>query len=111
MVLRAGKHFLLEKPLGVSAAEASEIVEKAKNSGLKAAAGFMMRFHAIHARMCEMVQDGELGRIVSARAQFGGWSAPDGKKWHHIKALGGGGSLMDMGSHCIDLRNSFSVSP
>ena len=55
MVLRSGKHLLLEKPLGVSAAESMEIVELAQKSGLKAAAGFMMRFHAIHTRLREMV--------------------------------------------------------
>lgn len=105
MVLKAGKHLLLEKPLGISAAEAFEITEMAEHSGLKAAAGFMMRFHAAHVRIHEMVQGGELGRIVSARAQFGGWSVADGKKWRHFKTLGGGGSMMDMGIHCIDLLN------
>lgn len=105
MVLKAGKHLLLEKPLGVNAAEAEEIVRIAEASGLKAAAGFMMRFHAAHARMREMVRGGELGRLVSIRAEFGCWSIETGKRWRHFKSLGGGGSLMDMGIHCIDLLN------
>lgn len=105
MVLKAGKHLLLEKPLGISAAEAMEIVSLAEKSGLKAAAGFMMRFHAAHARMREMVRNGELGTLVSTRAEFGCWSTQTGTKWRHVKALGGGGSLMDMGIHCIDLLN------
>lgn len=105
MVLRAGKHLLLEKPLGVTAAEAMEIVSFAEKSGLKAAAGFMMRFHAAHARMHEMVRGGELGTLVATRAEFGCWSTQTGKKWRHVKALGGGGSMMDMGIHCIDLLN------
>lgn len=103
MALKAGKHILLEKPLGVNAAQAAEIAHMAAESGLQAAAGFMMRFHAIHVRMREMVQRGELGRMVFARAQFGGWSIETGKKWRHVKALGGGGSLMDCGIHAIDL--------
>ena len=102
-VLRAGKHLLLEKPLGVNAKQAMEIADLADQSGLKAAAGFMMRFHAAHVRMKEMVQSGELGRIVAVRAQFGGWSTETGKKWRHFRDLGGGGALMDMGIHCIDL--------
>ena len=99
---RAGKHTLIEKPVGFTADETLEIIEEFEKTGTKLGIGFMMRYHAYHQAMKKAIADGLIGEVVSAHAQFVTWY-PDMKVWRQEKRLSGGGSLMDMGVHCIDL--------
>lgn len=50
-----------------------------------------------------MVLNGDLGKIVMARAQLSCWYPPIKGAWRQIPKLGGGGSFIDMGCHCMDL--------
>ncbi len=104
--LGAGKHVLCEKPLGMSVAEAEEMVAAAEKSGLLLGTGFMMRFHSQHEAVRRMAEDGLLGKLVFGRAQLSCWYPPIAGAWRQDPATGGGGSLMDMGSHAIDLLES-----
>ena len=99
----AGKHILLEKPMGLSAKEAEEIANYCKERKVKLAVGFMMRFHDAHARIKKMIDDGEIGTVVSAWAKFNCESPVGVHKWRQTKAYSAGGTMMDMGIHCIDL--------
>ncbi|MCQ2424450.1 MAG: Gfo/Idh/MocA family oxidoreductase [Clostridia bacterium] len=99
---KAGKHFLLEKPAAPTIAEGEEIVAAAKEAGVLAATGFMMRYHAFHQKIREMILRGDIGQVVSARAQLTCWYPEIPGAWRQVKALSGGGALMDMGVHCID---------
>ncbi len=98
----AGKHVLCEKPLGLTVAEAEEMVEACASTGVLLGTGLMMRFLAQHQAALKMIQDGKLGTLTYGRAQLSCWYPPMGA-WRQDPALGGGGSLMDMGSHCADL--------
>ncbi len=100
---KAGKHFLLEKPAAPTIEEGEEIVRAAKEAGVLAATGFMMRYHAFHQKIREMIANGDIGQVVSARAQLTCWYPEIPGAWRQVKALSGGGALMDMGVHCIDL--------
>jgi len=100
---KAGKHFLLEKPAAPTIEEGEEIIAAAKEAGVLAATGFMMRYHAFHQKIREMILGGEIGQVVSARAQLTCWYPEIPGAWRQVKALSGGGALMDMGVHCIDL--------
>ena len=99
----AGKHILLEKPMGLTAREGQEIIEICEKYGVKLGVGFMMRFHAVHRKVREMIEGGEIGQVVSAYAKFNCWSPVSNQKWRQTKAFSGGGAMMDMGIHCIDL--------
>jgi predicted dehydrogenase len=68
---------------------------------------FMMRFHTQHQAAAKMVHEGKIGKPVYARAQLSCWYPPMPNAWRQDPALGGGGSLIDMGSHCIDLLEMF----
>jgi predicted dehydrogenase len=103
----AGKHILCEKPLGMSVAEAEAMIAACEQAGVKLGVGFMMRFHAYHAEALRMVKDGALGKCVLGRAQLSCWYPPMAGAWRQDPAGGGGGSLMDMGGHCIDLLEMF----
>ena len=63
----------------------------------------MMRFAAYHQEMKKLVSEGKLGDIVSMRAQLTCWYPDIPGNWRQNKDLSGGGALMDMGIHCIDL--------
>lgn len=100
---KAGKHILLEKPMGITVAEAREIAAFCEEWKVRLGVGFVMRFHEFHRQMKEIVSMGKLGQIVSARAQLTCWYPEMEHAWRQISVLSGGGALMDMGVHCIDL--------
>ncbi|MCD6323043.1 MAG: Gfo/Idh/MocA family oxidoreductase [Clostridiales bacterium] len=99
----AGKHILLEKPIALTVEEGQEVIDYCKEKGVLLATGFMMRYHAYHQAMKELVDAGKLGQIVSCRAQLTCWYPDIPGNWRQAKATSGGGALMDMGVHCLDL--------
>lgn len=99
----AKKDILIEKPVGITAKEAEEIAAYCESQGVKLGVGFMMRFHAYHQKMKEIVQSGQIGEIVSARAQLTCWYPEMENCWRQDIKLSGGGAMMDMGVHCVDL--------
>jgi len=99
----AGKHILLEKPMGLTTDDAKEIADYCQKKGVKLGVGFMMRFHDVHVKIKELIQSGVIGTVVTAYAKFND-NAPSAElKWRQYKANSGGGTMMDMGIHCIDL--------
>ena len=105
---KAGKHILLEKPMGLTVAESEEIAAFCKAQGVKLGVGLMMRFSAYHQKMKELIAAGALGDIVSMRAQLTCWYPEIPDNWRQDKTRSGGGALMDMGIHCIDLLQYIS---
>lgn len=99
----AGKHILVEKPIGLTVSEGEEIIAECKKNNVKAASGLMMRYHAYHQKMRELVYNGEIGQIVSCRAQLTCWYPDMEGAWRQDKNMSGGGALIDLGIHCIDL--------
>jgi predicted dehydrogenase len=104
---RAGKHILCEKPLGMDVAEADEMISACEDAGVFLGTALMMRFHAQHGAALQMVRDGRIGTPVYGRAQLSCWYPPIQGAWRQDPLTGGGGSLMDMGSHCLDLLEMF----
>ena len=102
-VAKAGKHVLVEKPIGLSSKDSDEVVKVCKEQGVLISVGLMMRFHAYHEKIKEMIADGALGDIVSMRAQLTCWYPDIAGNWRQKKKTAGGGSLLDMGIHCIDI--------
>jgi predicted dehydrogenase len=104
---RGKKHVLCEKPLGMSIAETEKMISACKSEGIMLGTSFMMRFVTQHKAALQMLSDGKLGKPVYGRAQLSCWYPPIAGAWRQDPATGGGGSLMDMGSHCIDLLGMF----
>ena len=104
---KSGKHVLSEKPLGMTVAEAETMIAACNQAGVRLGTAFMMRFLAQHQAALRLIQEGRLGRPVYGRAQLSCWYPPMAGAWRQDLASGGGGSLMDMGGHCIDLLEMF----
>ena len=98
-----GKHILIEKPLAMTADEGEALVQYCREKGVQMAAGLMMRFGAYVQAMKKAVAEGKIGQVVSAFAHFTCWYPDIPGSWRQTKASAGGGALMDMGVHCIDL--------
>jgi predicted dehydrogenase len=99
----AGKHVLCEKPLALTVKETERVVERCVKRGVVLQVGFMMRYHGYHVRAREMVDRGELGQPVMGRAQLTCWYPPTEGAWRQDPAKGGGGALMDMAIHTVDI--------
>ena len=104
---RAGKHVMCEKPLGMTVPEAKKMIASCDKAGVLLGTAFMMRFNSQHQEALKMVQDGKLGTLCFGRAQLSCWYPPLPGAWRQDPALGGGGSLMDMGGHGIDLLEMY----
>jgi len=103
----AGKNILCEKPLGMTIAEALEMIESCSLAGVKLGCAFMMRFVAQHVEALKLINEGRLGKPTYGRAQLSCWYPPMEGAWRQDPVTGGGGSLIDMGGHCIDLLEMF----
>ncbi len=104
--IRAGKHVLCEKPLGVSAGQARELATLAEESGLCCGMVFNNRHLPAVMRARALVEEGKLGKIVSFDVSYLHSSATDPtvkRGWKQDKTVCGGGVLFDLGSHAIDL--------
>src|SRR5690606_5121549 len=65
----AGKHFMVEKPLTTSLAEADELIERVTRSGVKAMTCFNHRWIPAYARAYQEIEAGNIGRPVLAYAR------------------------------------------
>ncbi|MEN6385424.1 MAG: Gfo/Idh/MocA family oxidoreductase [Phycisphaerales bacterium] len=104
---KAKKHILCEKPLGMTLKETQKMITACKKAKVLLGTAFMMRFHSQHQAALRLIKDGKLGKPVYARAQLSCWYPPIKGAWRQDPKKGGGGSLMDMGGHCIDLLEMF----
>ena len=104
--LHAGKHVLVEKPLGLNGANARQMVDAAQASGLIAGCAYYRRCFPRFDHLSRLLKSGNLGKIVQVRTCNWSWFAPasdNPKVWRVDRAFGGGGPLADVGSHMIDL--------
>jgi predicted dehydrogenase len=109
--LQAGKHVLCEKPIGLSSAEAQELLAEAqKHPELKIMEAFMYRFHPQWQRTQQLVNDGGIGELRTIHSFFSYYNVDPGNI-RNMAEIGGGG-LMDIGCYCISLaRFIFAAEP
>jgi predicted dehydrogenase len=97
----AGKHVLCEKPIGMNAAEASELVAVREHTGVKIGEAFMVRCHPQWLRTREIVRSGSIGELRVVRGFFS-YNNLDPKNIRNIPEFGGGG-IMDIGCYPITM--------
>lgn len=100
--LEAGKHVLVEKPIGLSSKEALLLLEASKNRPeLKVMEAFMYRFHPQWNKVKELIAANVIGRVGSITSSFSFFD-DDLNSITNNKELGGG-SLMDIGCYSLSL--------
>lgn len=100
--LERGIAVFCQKPLGRSAAETARVVDAARAADRLLAVDHGYRRVAGAEMLRAMVRRGELGRIFAVEAVFHNAYGPDAA-WFHDPALSGGGCVMDLGVHLVDL--------
>ena len=113
----AGKHIFLEKPLARNVAEGEKILSALEKNDVKLMINYPLRFDSVLKKIREEIAEGFFGEveIVDATNVSGGPFTPKSDKigaipvpvsvpsWWFNKELTGGGALLDLGSHMIDL--------
>ncbi|MBE5787188.1 MAG: Gfo/Idh/MocA family oxidoreductase [Clostridiales bacterium] len=100
--LKAGKHVLCEKPMAMNAKEAEEMLQAAKDAGKLLMIGFVRRFGNDCAILSDLIADDQFGEIYYAKATYLRRNGNPGG-WFGDKSRSGGGPLIDLGVHVIDL--------
>lgn len=102
--LEAGKHVLLDKPFAMNLREAEAVAAAAAASGKVFTLGMNQRFRSDSQKLRSLVADGVLGEVYYAKAYwFRRAGIPKIGTWFGNKALAGGGALLDIGVHLLDL--------
>lgn len=100
--LNAGCHTLCEKPMAMNAAEAEAMIDAAKKAGKLLSIGFIRRYGDDAKTAKSLIENDELGQIYYIKAQYlRRCGFPGG--WFGDKSRSGGGPLIDIGVHVIDL--------
>lgn len=98
-----GKHVLCEKPLGMNTEDALGAVEYCREKGVLLSVGLMMRYGTHVRNVKKIISDGGIGQVVSGNGRFSCWVPHTPGRWIHDAEKAGGGPVMDMGFHLIDL--------
>ena len=102
--LRAGLDVLCEKPMAINAQQAEEMAQVARETGRKLMIHFNYRFTKPARFLKRYVEEGHLGELYYAKTR---WlrtrGIPKMGGWFGIKELSGGGPLIDLGVHRLDL--------
>ncbi len=102
--MKAGKDVLLEKPMALSHEECQQIAQVAEETGRVLQVGFVHRYTGVGKLARQLSARGKLGDIYSAKANlFFRRNVPGLGKWFTTKEFSGGGALIDVGVHLLDL--------
>lgn len=110
--LKAGKHALTEKPMGISLEEIDELTILAKTRKLALGVFYEMRYAPAHDEARELIQAGAIGKIVGVQIQTlidkplsywqSGYTGRSINPWRSLKEQAGGGVVLMNTSHLLD---------
>ncbi len=107
----AGKHILCEKPLGLNAVEAEELVRVCREKGVVLMEAFMYRMHPQWELAKYYVKEGRIGAVKAIQVLFA-YTNNDPQNIRNRADIKGGGGLMDIGCYPISLsRFIFESEP
>jgi predicted dehydrogenase len=99
---RAGKHVLVEKPIGLNEGEAQAMIAAARANSVFLMEAYMYRCHPQTARLVELLREGAIGeiRVIQATFSFQSGFNASSRLWN--KELGGGG-ILDVGGYTTSM--------
>ena len=106
LAAQAGKHVLCEKPMGMDVAECRQMIDVCHENNVTLMIAYYRSFFPNVVKMKELMGVGAIGEIVLARVNHTTFYDPSGHEWSAWRTdshISGGGVLMDLGSHRIDL--------
>src|SRR5688572_17053713 len=110
--LKAGKHVVCETPPALNAAEAKKIAAAAAKYGKTVLYAMQRRFGGNEQAAAQAIEKGYAGNVLHARAA---WTrtrgVPSGTGWYADRSKSGGGAMLDLGLHMLDLGWSLLGEP
>jgi predicted dehydrogenase len=100
--LDAGLAVLCQKPLALEASQARQVIAAARRANRLLAVDMSYRYLRSVALVKQLIEAGEIGTVFAADLVFHNAYGPD-KPWYYTPALAGGGCVIDLGVHLIDL--------
>jgi predicted dehydrogenase len=100
--LSHGVAVFCQKPLGRTATETQAVIDAGRQADRLIGVDFSYRYTEGMQRIAEIVRAGELGRVFAVDLVFHNAYGPD-KAWFYDPAQSGGGCVMDLGVHLVDL--------
>ncbi|MBE6688721.1 MAG: Gfo/Idh/MocA family oxidoreductase [Ruminococcaceae bacterium] len=108
--LNAGKHVLCEKPTAMNTAEAQAMKDAAEKNGKILMIGFVRRHGNDCALLKDFIEKGEFGELYYGKAKYLRRNGCPGG-WFGNKEFSGGGPLIDLGVHVIDMVKYLAGNP
>lgn len=100
--IKAGKHVICEKPIGMDLAEAKTMIEAAKNAGVIFATNHHLRNAGSHLAIKELIASGRIGKVLSMRVHHAVHLPENLQGWRINDASAGGGVIPDITVHDAD---------
>ena len=106
---RAGKAVLCEKPMAATLEDAQAMVAACRSAGVLYGTAFDQRHHPAHRAMRAAIAAGRLGTVTAIRIAYACWLGAEwqagrgGENWRVDRTKAGGGALMDLTPHGVDL--------
>lgn len=100
-----GLHVLVEKPIDILVERADALIEACDRAGVRCGVIFQERFQPANLKVKKMIVDGDFGRLLLANAHVPWYRPPEyysKSRWHGVRAIDGGGALMNQGVHTVD---------
>lgn len=108
---KAGAHVIVEKPMALNAEEARAMIDAAKAADRKLVIGFQFRFHAKTQFLKRAMEEGAFGNILFGRVQAMRRRGIPNWGVFGRKDLQGGGPLIDIGVHALEMAHYTMGSP
>ena len=108
--LDRGLHVFCEKPPGQNLNDIAQVIQcKKKHPDLQLKYGFNHRYHDSVVEAFQIVQSGNLGKVVNLRGVYGKSAIINfASEWRTQRSIAGGGILLDQGIHMVDLMRLFA---
>jgi len=101
----AGKHVLCEKPMAIDAAACRSMIDACAANGVGLAIAYYRRYYPLVLKLKELLDAEAIGRPLQCAIDMASnyCPAPSDPKYWRVAEGGGGGALMDIGSHRLDV--------
>lgn len=107
----AGIDVFLEKPMALNSGECKKIIDVCKKCGVMLWIGHLQKYMPANVFAKKLIDSGELGELVGfSEVRNGEYFTEKRPKWFGIKAMSGGGIMMNLGAHALDKMKYFSDS-
>ncbi len=97
---KAGKHVIVEKPMGLNEAECKEMIAACSSAGVQLAVGYRLHYEPYNLELKRLGQEKIFGQVKLIEVSLG-YKTGDPSQWRLKKTLSGGGPLMNVGIYCV----------